>query len=215
MQKTQTAVPPPPQSAKRSVTVNPLKVMPKMQTVTVSSLHKKLPRIEPPAGFRWKRIGGSAVLQPIGWYSHSNQEDMGGINYYTYAASPVDFSLEKPFRTGLTVQILRDDSRLYDAAADDLAALYLEPYIKRIESGQAEAMVFEKGVQDNYKTVLMRYKTAANGSPEVIVHKYSAADMMQNIVYIFTFESPADGWREAWQLYGDLFFANIKMEAAF
>jgi hypothetical protein len=154
----------------------------------------------PPDGFVWQLYKNVVFLKPKKWNEHERDEQIAGIPYTTYAASPEDFSDTKQFEVGLTVQLIINPQRIRGIDAKKMALVYLKPLLDSHK--KEEILILEQSTQGDFERTFFRYRDAPAGLKPIIVHKFILANNVTDIVHIFTFESPIELWEENWSKYG-------------
>lgn len=163
----------------------------------------------PPEGFVWHMYKNVIFPKPEFWKEREISESMFGMPFVTYAASPEDFSLQKQFETGITIQIIAGPQRVLGIAAKKTALAQLKPIIDTHK--REDILMFETGAQGEYERTFFRYKDAPPGLKPIIVHMFILASDVNDIVYTFTFESPTETWNDHWAKYGMPILSKLKV----
>jgi hypothetical protein len=154
----------------------------------------------PPTGFVWKLYKNVAFLKPEQWHEGEINTYISGIPYTTYAASPEEFSINKQFEMGVTVQLINNPQRIRGIEAKKMALVYIKPFLDTHK--REEILILEQKTVGDFERTFFRYKDAPPGLKPIIVHKFILANNVTDNVNIITFESPADSWEENWAKYG-------------
>lgn len=163
----------------------------------------------PPAadGFDWALYRNVAYLRPAGWKSQTRAAVPEQRLVATYAQSPENFSEQKPFLHGFTIQVIPD----FHKTARMPPAKGAISVIKGLTEARAESdvLLFDDGSSPIGKTFIFRYNDAPAGKTPIVVHKYFIADDKSDVLYIVTYESPKDSWEANWQQFGTPLLSRV------
>lgn len=173
-----------------------------------------------PQGFSWHIYKNVGLLKPIGW--HERSVSIVGLenvpSSYTYATSPEDFDVGKPFDMGLTVEIFSGAEKSPQMTAHAIAAGYIEPLLKVYKA--EDFLILDQNIVGDLEKQYLRYHSVPKrlvGSPETekmkpaIIHKFILINNKVNSVHVFTFESLEESWESNWTKYGQPMIKNIRM----
>lgn len=173
-----------------------------------------------PQGFSWHIYKDVGLLKPIGWHERS-VSNVGLENVpssYTYATSPEDFDVGKPFDVGLTVEIFSGAEKSPQMSAHAIAAAYIEPLLKVYKA--EDFLILDQKTEGDLEKQYLRYHSVPKrlvGSPETekmkpaIIHKFILVNNKANSVHVFTFESLEESWESNWTKYGQPMIKNIRV----
>jgi hypothetical protein len=163
----------------------------------------------PPEGFIWKLYKNAVFLKPEKWNEQERYDNINGISFITYAASPEKFSLTNQFEMGLTVQLIINPQRIRGIEAKKMAMLYLKPFLDAHK--REEVIILDQSTRGDFERTFFRYKDAPPGLKPIIVHKFILANNVTDSVHVFTFESPSELWDENWSKYGTPIISKINV----
>jgi hypothetical protein len=186
-----------------------------------AQLREPLPRPDPdilraslpaaPAGFEWTAYRNAAFLKPLGWHSQSIDENPATHAFGVIAASPEEFSREKFFEHGFTLQIGSDANANYGAPADLLAQTIRRDYALKFRDG---LLMSKSKATPIGKAYILRYRDATEGRTPVIVHKYFITNDHADVLYVATYESPEATWEPNWANYGEPILEQVIVVAS-
>lgn len=162
-----------------------------------------------PQGFLWQVHKTAVFPKPTTWHEQQSAGSSAGIPFSTYAASPERFSQTQMFEMGLTVQIINGSQRLRNVAANQMALVYLKPFLDAHK--KEDILVLSQDTQGSYERTLFRYQDAPPGMTPIIVHKMILANNSTDSVHVFTFESPVSTWERNWAAYGTPFMRQVNI----
>jgi hypothetical protein len=154
----------------------------------------------PPEGFVWQLYKNAVFLKPVKWNERERGDNITGIPYTTYSASPEEFSDTKQFEMGVTVQLIINPQHIRGIEAKKMAFVYLKPFLDTHK--KEEVLMLEQSTKGDFDRTFFRYRDAPLGLKPIIVHKFILANNVTDSVHIFTFESPSESWDENWSKYG-------------
>lgn len=163
----------------------------------------------PPEGFIWQLYKNAVFLKPEKWNERERNDNITGIPYTTYAASPEEFSDTKQFEMGVTVQLIINPQRIRGIEAKKMALVYLKPFLDTHKKD--EILMLEQSTKGDFERTFFRYRDAPPGLKPIIVHKFILANNATDSVHIFTFESPSESWDENWLKYGTPIIGKINV----
>ncbi|MCK9174494.1 MAG: hypothetical protein M0O96_04365 [Desulforhopalus sp.] len=160
-----------------------------------------------PGGYSWQVLPTCFVLQPDGWEAKVTDHTQNGVRHYYWATSPEDFSAERPFETGFSVEILFGGG-INGTSADALAATVLTPWYEKFGKKMTKAELYEESAHNGYRMYRFQYEDTS-ATPVLKVQKYLVADSFDFSVTIFTFESPVEEWGKNWGEFGQMLMDNV------
>lgn len=163
--------------------------------------------ITAPEGYSWQVLPTCFVLQPDGWGAKTTDHTEDGVRHYFWATSPEDFSVERPFETGFSVEILFGGG-INGTPANALAATVLTPWYEKFGEKMEKAELYEESEHNGYRMYRFQYEDAS-ASPALKVQKYLVTDSSDFSVTIFTFESPVENWEKNWGEFGQMLMDNV------
>jgi len=143
-------------------------------------------------------------LKPNGW----NELTRGDFSDSAYGASPETFTLTKNFETGLTIQIARATNARKGIPASHAAMAMMKSIVKTHK--EEEILSLSEKESGAVKTYIIRYRDAPPGLTPIVVHKFFTADDSNDILHIFTFESPESSWDASWNSFGTPILSRIR-----
>ncbi|MBM9521076.1 hypothetical protein JWG39_14740 [Desulforhopalus vacuolatus] len=173
-----------------------------------STLESKLHLPQPPADFRWRLFRNSLFLCPEGWTTRTQNEYLGGLAFYTFAASPESFSSSKMFTVGITVQVLGGARQVKNVSTRVMAQMYLEPFLEKISDPEEDLLQMEEQEKEGKSLIMLRYRLNLPEGPR-IVQKFTLTNENADTVNIFTFECPESLWARWWPDYGHCFLRSV------
>ena len=140
-----------------------------------------------PSGFTWQEVPElkAAFLKPDGWF-FKKENNKGTLAYFI---TQEDLTKNGEFSTGLTLNVIH---------------LKMDSAVER-----GEGMIEQMAAQHHVKTwnrVVGPFQefgcelkdTDASGT--IVMHALNVANPKTNVLYVFTFESPAANWDAAWKM---------------
>lgn len=173
-----------------------------------STLESKLRLPQAPANFRWRLFRNSLFLCPKAWTNHTQEESLGGLAFYTFAASPESFSSSKMFTIGITVQVLAGARQVKKVSTRVMAQMYLEPFLEKISDPKKDLLQMEEQEEEGKSLIMLRYRLNIPEGPR-IVQKFTLTNESADTVNIFTFECPESLWSRWWPDYGHRFLRSV------
>ena len=153
-----------------------------------------------PTGFSWLLYKNCALLRPDGWH-HQARPDAPAQNLTgAFALSPESFSEKKPFEHGFTVQIHQNDRARFGAPPSQAVAAFLQPLAARLP--KTDLLLYKENSTPTGATRILRHRDAPPGLTPLIIHRYYVANDTQDILHVFTYESPESKWDENWKTFG-------------
>ena len=146
-----------------------------------------------PEGFNWKFLPESslAVLAPIDWNYKSEHNQT--VNAYFISVENID--KEGSFKTGLTIQVVQDNSKNAGQLAKSLTT--------NVPSQENVIETSEVSERTNGNLIFYEFQYEIGASDTTyasINHELIVANTSANTLYVFLFESPKDQWDEAWKI---------------
>jgi len=152
-----------------------------VQTIDAIELPK------PPSGFTWQEVPElkAAFLKPDGWFF--KQETKKGT--LAYFITQEDLAKTNEFSTGLSLNVIhpKNDSAV-ERGKDMIDQMAVQHQVKSWSRQFGPFQEFGCELKD----------TDASGT--VVMHALNIANPKTNVLYIFTFESPAANWEAAWKI---------------
>lgn len=141
-----------------------------------------------PEGFEWKHLPDSslAVLSPSDW----NFLSEGGGTAQGYFISQENITTEGSFKTGLTIQVIRDEEQSAVQVAKSLPS-------KTMELAGVEPVDVEERTEGDLTFYEFEYQQAFT-EYSATVHNLVVTNAVTNTLYVIVFESPTDQWEAAW-----------------
>jgi hypothetical protein len=175
-------------------------------TAPPMGVQAKLPRA--PQGFIWRHFEGAVFLRPEAWNERTALGPVAraGGRMRVFAASPEEFSEEKFFEMGFTLQVVKDSKKLGGADASTVALLYLKPFVDA--HAKEDILHADRTTRGGVEYTSLRYRNAPPGMKAIVVHKFVIAIDQQDAVFAFTFESPEESWKESWEKFGSTMLAS-------
>jgi len=144
-----------------------------------------------PDGFNWNYLPESsiAVLSPNDWHFLSET----GSGTKAYFISLENINTEGSFKTGMTVNVVRDNSINATENARNFSS--------NIESLNNVTITEEVTERTEGKLIFyeMQYESAFSEYTATI-HNLIVANKETNTLYVITFESPSADWEDAWEI---------------
>jgi hypothetical protein len=167
-----------------------------------------------PEGFAWRDYRGAIFAKPVEWRERTAVQAMtkNGIPMTVYAASGEEFSENKFFEMGLTIQAIVGSYKLAKVEASKMARIYLKPFLD--EHKPPDALIVDRKRRGDFEMLVFRYRDAARGQKPIIVHKFIVANDKMDSAHIFTFESPEETWSENWEKFGTPILKNVTVVPA-
>jgi hypothetical protein len=162
-----------------------------------------------PEGFEWRMFHEAIFLKPTGWNERGKSAISSGIPFDVYAASPDEFSEDKAFEMGFTLQIMRKPEQPKEMDASRMVLGYLLPFLEA--HPPKDALMLDQKEKGDQELTIFRYIDAPPGRKPIIVHKFIMANRKTDIVHAFTFESPQATWNEHWAKYGTPIFSKLSI----
>jgi hypothetical protein len=147
-----------------------------------------------PPGFTWVAVPGAAttLLRPDGWFVKT--EDKNGTISSFITLENIDEAGR--YQTGLSFNFIRDISK----KAGQSARMYA---IAFVQEAQRTKDVIKEPWGNQLDTGLLgvgiRFREPVDGVP-LLLHMYLIADDQADSIRLFIFESPEQGWDEAWKI---------------
>lgn len=167
------------------------------------SLSAQLPAA--PAGFMWRRYQDVVFLVPAEW----RENELRSTDMSVYAASPESFTQTQLFETGFTIQIIVEPKRKRGIEAKKAALVYLRQFLNAHK--REDVMILDQKTDGDAEMTFFRFRDQPPGQTPIIVHKYLIANNATDVVHVFTFESPAASWDNAWSTYGTPILSKIAL----
>jgi hypothetical protein len=180
---------------------------PALVSAPSAELRKQLPA--PLEGFDWLVYKNCAVLAPNGWNQKTRPDDLAKNITGAFALSPEVFSEKKSFDHGFTVQIHTDVKRRFGAAASSSLQALIQPLAAKLK--KEDMLLFKEGGSADAATCILRYIDAPPGLTPLIVHRYLVANDANDVIHVFTYESPQAQWEENWKTYGTPILQKISI----
>lgn len=158
-----------------------------------------------PAGFMWRRYQNVVFLVPAEW----RENELRSTDMSVYAASPESFTQTQPFETGFTIQIIVEPKRKRGIDAKKAALVYLKRFLDT--HTREDVVLLDQKTQGDTEITFFRFRDRPPGLTPIIVHKYLIANNATDVVHVFTFESPAASWDEAWSTYGTPILSKLAL----
>ena len=170
-----------------SITPSPI---PAITSTPALELPPNLPEI--PGDFTWKIIEETQIGFPIpdGWYY--KEEKQG--NTFAYFATKENIDEVKIFSTGLSINIVKDDS----VKADEYAEFFIDSIVnadttKKIignwHYSKGNIVSFQAEIEAEFDNV-----SADDPNRNKTIHYSTVADTDTNTLYVIIFESPTSIW---------------------
>jgi len=149
--------------------------------------------IPAPEGYEWKWCEDikAGFLCPRGWFF--KEEENGGTRAVFISRESID--KEGVFKTGLSVNVIRDASRKAGMPLLEYARIYIEG-MKAKTSASRAVQTAGDGVYFKGFSGFFRSESPVVGP--VIIFKLILANEKTGTLYIVSFESPAGEWENAW-----------------
>lgn len=164
--------------------------------------------LEAPDGYSWQVLPTCFVLQPDGWDAKViTDQTVDGVRLYQWAASPEEFTDEKPFETGFSVNIHFGGGSAV-RSAESLAEKVLQPWKERFGEDLAGAEDVSIDRVEGYTTYRFRFQETS-AEPPLTVARYIVVDVSDGSVTDLSFESPQESWQENWEKFGSTVMKNI------
>lgn len=171
-----------------------------------AAINSQLPPL--PAGFDWKLYKNAVFPKPAGWHE---RELKTPANSFTYATSPEDFSGNKQFEMGMSVNIFTGTQRLRGLEAKKAALMYIK--IDLDTHRKEDILILDQQPSGDYERTVFRYRDAPPGLKPVIIHKFILANNVTDSLHVFIFESPEATWAENWAKYGTPILSRLQVVA--
>ena len=172
------------------------------------TLESQLHLPQAPENFRWSLFRNSLFLCPEAWTTRTQEESLGGLAFYTFAASPESFSSSKMFTIGITAQVLAGARGVKNISTRVMAQMYLEPFLENISDPEKDLLQMEEREEEGKSLVMLRYRLNLPEGPR-IVQKFTLTNESADTVNIFTFECPESLWARWWPDYGHSFLRSV------
>jgi hypothetical protein len=159
-----------------------------LPTLAAAGGDAKLPAA--PKGFTWKRVESikASFLMPDGW--HFREEKKG--NTTAVFLTQEDIGKEGKFKTGLSLNLVKG----LKTPAQDYARRFIETMGQQHK--QLKTWTTTAGPFKGYGCQVLN--TPRDGGPAVMIHALAIGNAKMNTLYLFIFESPEAGWKEAWKI---------------
>jgi len=166
-----------------------------------------------PEGFVWRTYRGAIFARPSEWHERTALQAVtkNGIPMTVYAASPEEFSENKQFEMGITIQAIVHPRRIAKVDASKMDYIVLHPFLE--EHKPPNVLLVDRSKRGDSEYLWFRYRDAPSGQTPIIVHKYIVANDKLDSTYVFTFESPEKTWDENWKKFGTPFLKNLSVLA--
>ncbi|MFN3570611.1 MAG: hypothetical protein ACK4VX_10080 [Polaromonas sp.] len=171
-----------------------------------AAISSQLPPL--PAGFEWKLYKNAVFPKPAGWHE---RELKTPANSFTYATSAEDFSGNKQFEMGMSVNIFTGTQRLRGLEAKKAALMYIK--IDLDTHRKEDILLLDQQPSGDYERTVFRYRDAPPGLKPVIIHKFILANNVTDSLHVFIFESPEATWAENWAKYGTPILSRLQVVA--
>lgn len=149
-----------------------------------------------PTGLAWERLDDFAVaiLRPEGWYRHAKNGPFEKI----VAFSETQLNDSGQFDIGLTVQLIWNPRGKAGGGAGAMAGALIRSIVQNKTDNTVLSSKFEEKV--GKKVAIMRHRNAPEDLPPIIVHRMMVIDPVDDLLFVFTFESPEQVWEEKWKI---------------
>lgn len=158
-----------------------------------------------PQGYGWRLYRNAVFLKPSGW--HEQTRDLAPERVPTYAMSPEEFSADRQFTMGMTLQIIVGPRQHAGIAPAKAALAFLAPYADSLKD--ENVLMYSSGKNGEFETTALRFRDAPPGLEPIIVHKFIMTNDAADSVHIFTFESLEATWQENWAAFGEPIFGKL------
>lgn len=154
----------------------------------------------PPEGFTWQVYKNAVFPKPAEWTERELPPTKGPVVMSAYAMSPENFSAQRPFETGFSVQIITGPKRRMNLEARTMAMATIRPILS--SHRKDEILILDQKSGGDFQQTFLRYRDAPPGLKPIIVHRFMPANEKTDTVHVFIFESPEDRWDENWARFG-------------
>lgn len=167
------------------------------EKIGFSAIKEMLP--PPDSGFEWALFRNCAFQTPAGWNTRV-MPDIPEKKTGVFAQSPEEFSEQKQFEHGFTVQVIPEFSKATGLKpAKGAIGMIKQTSDQRPES---DVLIFDNAKSPLGLTFTFRYNDAPADKTPIVIHKYFIADDKSDVLYIFVYESPKESWDSNWKTFG-------------
>lgn len=157
-----------------------------------------------PEGFEWTLCHGGflAIRKPKNWFFKEEGPSKNGT--LACFVTKEDFSNNKEFETGFTINIIRGMLEKAKVLPSVYAKNFIAKMAKETKEKGEKIDLFRVNENKQLKGFILRTtRTLLNNKNEpklTTVHNFVVANDQTGTIYIALFESPTESWDDAWKI---------------